>query len=116
MGVQKRLASIMGSSFYPGASNWLPQLKPGQVLRVVREPTNAYDTNAIAVWVFQQQLGHLPRGLAAELAPFMDAGMPVKVHKSRDPRFGAAGVVVVTWETPDAGIASQAAQGGEPGD
>jgi len=101
MALQERQASIMGSSFYPGAGNHIPRLRPGQQLRVEREPTNKYDPNAISLHIFNQKLGHLPRGLAAELAPLMDAGVTVTVHKSRDPRFGTSGVVVVRWEPPD---------------
>jgi hypothetical protein len=101
MTFQERQASIMGSSFYPGASNHIPRLHPGQQLRVEREPTNKYDANAVSLYVFNQKLGHLPRGLAAEVAPLIDAGVTVTVHKSRDPRFGTSGVVVVRWETPD---------------
>lgn len=115
MGAQKRQASIVGSSFYPGATNWIAKLRPGQQLRVEREPANKYDPNAISVWTFQQQLGHLPRGLAAEIAPFMDAGFPCRVSKSADPRFGTAGVVAVEWETPDAEIATSQ-DGADPAD
>jgi hypothetical protein len=116
MGTQKRQASIVGSSFYPGAPNWIAKLQPGQRLRVEREPANKYDTNACAVWVFQQKLGHLPRGLAAELAPFIDAGNVVTVHKSRDPRFGTSGVVVVTWDKPDEAPEEPASNGAKPPD
>ena len=91
----------MGSSFYPGANHHIPRLQPGQQLRVEREPNNPYDANAISLHIFNQKLGHLPRGLAAEVAPLMDAGVTVNVTKSRDPRFEASGVVVVRWETPD---------------
>lgn len=101
MPTQRRQASIMGSSFCPGASNWLPRLKPGQQLRAEREPENQYDVNAVALYTFQQKLGYVPRGLAAEIAPFMDTGHTVAVSKSRDPKFGGAGVIVVEWTTPD---------------
>lgn len=117
MPTQKRQASIVGSSFYPGAGNWIAKLRPGQPLRVVREPENPYDANAIAVYVFQQKLGHFPRGLAAEVAPFVDAGLDVTAWKSRDPRFGTAGVMVVQWETPDEPPAQEPdPQGSEPFD
>ncbi len=101
MPLQERQASIMGSSFYPGANVHIPRLRPGQQLRVEREPNNKYDANAVSLYIFNQKLGHLPRGLAAEIAPLIDAGVIVTVHKSRDPRFGTSGVVVVRWELPD---------------
>jgi hypothetical protein len=102
MATEKRQVSIVGSSFYPGAGNWIAKLAGGQQLRVVREPENPYDPNAIAVFIFQQQLGHFPRGFAAEVAPLMDAGSRLVAYKSRDPRFMGSGVMVVEWEVPDA--------------
>ncbi len=102
MATEKRQVSIVGSSFYPGAGQWLAKLAPGQQLRVEREPDNPYDANAIAVYIFQQKLGHFPRGFAAEVAPFMDAGRKLTANKSRDPRFAGTGVMVVEWELPDA--------------
>lgn len=101
MATEKRQVSIVGSSFYPGASNWIANLKPGQAVRVERQPNNQYDSNAIAVFVFQQQLGHLPRGFAAEVAPLMDAGFKLSATKSRDPRFKGSGVLVIEWEKPN---------------
>lgn len=101
MVTQKRQVSIVGSSFYPGASNWIAKMKGGQQVRLEREPTNKYDVNAIAVHLFAQKLGHLPRGFAAEVAPFMDAGLKTTAHKSRDPRFIGTGVLIVEWETPE---------------
>lgn len=42
---------------------------------LVREPGNQYDANAIAVKVPEiGQIGHVPRDLAAKLAPHLDAG------------------------------------------
>lgn len=102
MAVEKRQVSIVGSTFYPGASNWIAKLGPGQQLRVEREPNNQYDANAVAVYIFQQKLGHFPRGFAAEVAPLMDAGHRLSATKSRDPRFAGSGVMVVEWEKPDA--------------
>jgi len=99
MATEKRQVSIVGSSFYPGAADWLPRLGPGQIVRLEREPDNEYDKNAISVHIFQQQLGHLPRGFAAEVAPLIDAGKSIKAWKSRDPRFAGSGVLVVEWET-----------------
>jgi hypothetical protein len=101
MASQKKRVQIMGSSFYPGAGEQLARMRPGQQLRVEREPKNKYDTNTISVHIFNQQLGHFPRGFAAEIAPLMDAGNKVMAHKSRDPRFAGTGVIVVEWEIED---------------
>lgn len=101
MPIEKRQVSIVGSSFCPGASSWLPRLKAGQQLRLAREPTNKYDPNAISIHVFAQRLGYVPRGLAVELAPIMDAGGAVAAVKSRDPKFVSSGVMDMAWEKPD---------------
>jgi hypothetical protein len=98
MATEKRQVSIVGSSFYPGASEWLAKMGAGQPVRVEREPNNQYDGNAVAVYIFSQKLGHFPRGFAAEVAPLMDAGKKLTAHKSRDPRFAGTGVLVVEWE------------------
>jgi hypothetical protein len=102
MATEKRQVSIVGSSFYPGAGNVIAKLGPGQRLRVEREPNNQYDSNAISIHYFNQKLGHLPRGFAAEVAPLVDAGKGIVAWKSRDPRFAGTGVLVVEWELPDA--------------
>lgn len=49
-----------------------------------REPGNPYDKNAVAVYGLLWgcrvgQVGHLPREVAAMLAPLMDAGMEAQV-------------------------------------
>lgn len=89
----------MGSSFYQGAGTRIAGLGLGQKLRAVREPTNQYDTNAVAVFVLNQQLGHFPRGFAAEVAPLMDAGTAdMKIWKSQNPKFLGVGIIVAEWE------------------
>lgn len=112
MSTQKRQVSIVGSSFFKGAGNWIAKLRPGQQLRVEREPQNRYDPNACGVFIFQQQLGYFPRGFAGEIAPHLDAGGTIKVTKSADPRFAQSGVVVVEWETSDVPPAPDAAPTG----
>lgn len=107
MATVKRQVSIVGSGFYPGAGQAVLNLRAGQALRVVREPTNPYDVNAIAVHYFNQKLGHLPRGFAAEVAPIVDAGGKMSAWKSKDPRFAKTGVIVVEWEIPDAAGAGE---------
>lgn len=47
---------------------------------LVRESTNAYDRNAIAVVVDGAQMGHVPRLIAAVLAPEMDSGTKWRAH------------------------------------
>ncbi len=96
LNVMSRQASIVGSSFHAGAANSIARLRIGQGLKMVREPDNKYDKNAIAVYYFQQCLGYIPRGLAAEIAPNMDLGLKTRVTKS--PKFPGTGVVDILWE------------------
>jgi hypothetical protein len=95
----QRQVQIMGSSFYPGAGTRIAGLGLGQRLSLKREPDNKFDKNAVAVYVFNQQLGHFPRGFAAEIAPLIDAGTAeVRAWKSQNPKFLGVGIIVVEWE------------------
>ena len=70
---------------------------PGRPLELRRDPANEHDPNAIAVHAAPggAQLGWVPRELAAELAPELDAGRPLSAVvlreqrvSPRDPRHG----------------------------
>lgn len=59
---------------FDGRQSVIAHLSIGESIRLRREPTNPYDSNAIRVerlsgW----QIGYLNRHLAATLAPFFDA-------------------------------------------
>ena len=60
-------SSIVGVRYYAGVAH------VGEYMTLVREPRNPYDSNAIRVDnLHNVQVGHLPRGLAAVLAPLVD--------------------------------------------
>lgn len=60
---------IVGVRFYKGFAN------PGEYILMRREPGNAYDSNAIRIDnVAGNQIGHIPRTMAAKLAKYMDNG------------------------------------------
>jgi len=68
---------------------------PGRRLELRRDPANEHDPNAIAVLAGDDQVGWVPRELAAELAPELDAGRPWTAvvlreqrRSPRDPRHG----------------------------
>jgi HIRAN domain len=68
---------------------------PGRPLELRRDRDNPHDENAIAVHGGGEQLGWVPRELAAELAPELDAGRPWSAvvlreqrRSPRDPRHG----------------------------
>ena len=57
----------------------IPQ--PGDRLHLVREPANPHDGNAIQVWWRNSHmLGHLPRYVASEIAPLLDAGVAARAY------------------------------------
>ncbi|KAG8978503.1 hypothetical protein FRB90_008429, partial [Tulasnella sp. 427] len=61
---------IVGVRYYTG------MVGAGELVSVVREPTNQYDANAIRVLnASGTQVGHIPRAAAARLAPLMDQGV-----------------------------------------
>jgi single-stranded-DNA-specific exonuclease len=65
---------LAGVSF-EGRQDVVTRLEPGTALRLVRQPANEYDSNAIAVMApTGEQVGFLNRRLAAVLAPALDAG------------------------------------------
>ncbi|KAG2362277.1 SNF2 family N-terminal domain-containing protein [Suillus spraguei] len=62
-------SSIVGVQYYNGL------VGPGEEVRLVREPQNKYDRNAIEVKnIGGTKVGHVPKQTAAKLAPLMDRG------------------------------------------
>ncbi|EIN11511.1 hypothetical protein PUNSTDRAFT_111629 [Punctularia strigosozonata HHB-11173 SS5] len=62
--------NVVGIQYYDGL------VGPGEQVRLVREPSNKYDRNAIKVCnIAGAQIGHLPRQVAAKLAPLMDRNL-----------------------------------------
>ena len=60
---------IVGVQYYNGHAT------VGEHVLIRREPRNQYDSNAIRVDNVQRvQIGHIPRKVAENLAPYMDAG------------------------------------------
>ena len=60
---------VVGCRYYDGRAT------VGEYVTVRREPSNQYDSNAIRIDnCIRQQIGHIPRQVAAKLASLMDAG------------------------------------------
>lgn len=69
---------IAGTTYYKGHER-IPRLRIGDVLKLIREPGNKYDKNAIRINNGSgDQLGHIPRLDAVVLALLMDAGKEPK--------------------------------------
>ena len=89
-----RVSGVAGTQFRPGALD-SDALAPGSLLALRREPGNEHDANAIAVDAGGEHVGFVPREIAAELAPELDASRPwaaVVLREQRpsprDPRSG----------------------------
>ena len=105
-----RIAGVAGARFQAEALE-SDAAAPGRPLELRRDPGNEHDPNAIAVLAGGERIGWVPRELAAEIAPSLDAGEPwsaavLREHRPspRDPRTGAvmlvapdADVSFVTW-------------------
>jgi HIRAN domain len=92
-----RVAGVAGAARHHAAALEGDGAAPGRTLALRRDPANEHDPNAIAVLDGAgEQLGWVPRELAAELAPQLDAGRPWSAivlretrRSPRDPRDGA---------------------------
>lgn len=63
--------SIVGMNFRK-SEKFVAELAPGTKLALVREPTNKYDKNAVAVWCGDVHVGYVPKTQNAVLAKFID--------------------------------------------
>ena len=71
--------------------------------RLVREPENPHDPNAIRVEVAGKYLGHIPKDKAKELSPQMDAGrrlIALFVNRNEHPFHDTVGLTVKIAEYP----------------
>ena len=103
-----RVATVAGAGRHHDVGD---AAAPGQPLELRRDPANEHDANAIMVLAGGELIGFVPRELAEELAPELDAGRPwsaVSLREARpsprDPRTGVtmllapdASVSFVTW-------------------
>lgn len=91
-----RVAHVAGAARHHAAALASDGAAPGSPLQLVRDPANEHDANAIKVLVAGgEQAGWVPRELAAELAPLLDAGeawsavvLRERRLSPRDPRTG----------------------------
>jgi HIRAN domain len=69
------VAGVAGAARHHGEALASSELAPGSVLELRRDPGNEHDPNAIAVHApGGAQIGWIPRELAEEVAPELDAG------------------------------------------
>jgi HIRAN domain len=90
-----RVAGAAGARQHHAEALQSDAAAPGSPLELRRDPDNPHDPNAIAVHAGEDQVGWVPRELAAELAPQLDAGadwsavvLREQRTSPRDPRTG----------------------------
>ncbi len=69
--------AAVGMRFYPGAWRRLESLRPGEAVELRRERDNRYDPSAVAVYVREHKVGHLPASEVAPVAAAFGAGYDV---------------------------------------
>lgn len=73
---------LAGYQYHAGTEVW-GQLKIGDTLKLVREPDNPHDRNAVRVEWQGQQLGYLPRAENQAIAAELDRGSKVEARIAR---------------------------------
>jgi hypothetical protein len=73
---------LAGFQYYEGKALW-DMMRVGDPLRLVREPQNPHDANAVRIEWRGEMLGYLPRRENADVARQMDLGAPVKARVVR---------------------------------
>ena len=73
----KFITNVAGVSF---RQRDVKQCEIGDKVKLVREPHNGYDKNAIAIFVGGRKIGFIPKEKNSELASFMDAGGAVEAR------------------------------------
>ena len=79
---------------------------PNSRYKLVRQPDNVYDKNAVMVTANGHDIGFLPnnkrRRLADEIAPLLDSGVALRVHFRRmllnNKTGDTVGIIVRVWE------------------
>jgi hypothetical protein len=82
-----RIAGVAGAAQHHAEALAADEVEPGRPLELRRDPDNPHDPNAIAVHLpGGAQVGWVPREVAAELAPRIDAGEPLSAVVLREAR------------------------------
>jgi tellurite resistance protein len=76
---------------------WIDRLRIGDLVQVVREPSNPHDENAVSVYDgLQHQLGYLKREVAKWFGPMLDRGCRFRSQAYRKPSSG--GLIIAMFD------------------
>lgn len=70
---------LAGFWYYQGEAIW-PQLRINDELRLIREPDNPHDKNAVEVYWHAYKLGYLPRRENKVVAGMLDRGIHLRTN------------------------------------
>ncbi len=73
---------IAGFQFHRGDAIW-SSLDVGEELNLVRESSNAHDSDAVAVYFREEKLGYVPRGDNRAIAQMLDRGENLEARISK---------------------------------
>jgi hypothetical protein len=73
---------IAGFQFHQGDAIW-SLLTEGAALKLVREPKNEHDPDAVAVYFQDEMLGYVPRAENSAIAGMMDRGEALEASISK---------------------------------
>lgn len=73
---------LAGFQYHSGKAVWA-ELREGDALQLVREPDNAYDSNAVRVEWHGYKLGYVPRRDNAAVARMLDRATPLDAKITR---------------------------------
>lgn len=91
---------VAGFQYYKGDEIW-ERMKTIDHLRLVREPKNPFDYDAIEVYRGREKIGYLPRGHNSPIAQMMDRGIKInsKIQRlNKDHITGNRFEVVNSWK------------------
>jgi len=99
------VAAVAGAGRHHAEALQSDAVAPGQALTLRRDPANEHDPSAIAVLTAGgEQVGWVPRELAAQIAPELDAGTVWSALSLRDsrpsPRDPRSGVTMLLARAP----------------
>lgn len=96
--------TIAGFSYYDGALVF-NQFKIGQEVKLVAEPANIFDKNAVALYLDNSMLGYIPRAFNREVSRLLNAGYSIfrayiqAVSPESNPEEQVRGIVFINKNT-----------------